>query len=147
MRGGRTSALIGAAACVLLLIPAAPALADDPTPAPSTTAEPSPAPTATAVPVPTPVPTTTPAPVRPDSIPPSPPRRKLPLKQGHFGHLVDLANERLAWMGYSISKGSMKGETFGESTKNAVKAFQYKYYIPATGKIDTRTWKALSKMA
>ncbi len=145
MRGGRTSALIVAAACVLLLMPAAPALADDPTPSPSTTSEPTPGPSVTAVP--TPVPTTTPAPIRPDSVPPSPPRRKLPLKQGHFGHLVDLANERLAWMGYSIAEGAAKKQYFGESTKNAVKAFQYKFYIPATGTIDTRTWKALSKMA
>jgi hypothetical protein len=139
MKGGRPTALIVAVCCALLLVPVAPALADDPTPAPTVSVSPTPP-----VSPPTTVPTS--PPVTPDSIAELP-RRTLPLKKGHFGHLVDLANERLEWMGYSISKGSMKNQSFGESTTKAVKAFQAKFWMTPTGTINKKTWKALSKMA
>jgi hypothetical protein len=147
MKGGRPTALIVAVCCALLLVPVAPALADDPTPAPTVSVSPTapaPAPTTPPVSPPTTVPTS--PPVTPDSIAELP-RRTLPLKKGHFGHLVDLANERLEWMGYSISKGSMKNQSFGESTTKAVKAFQAKFWMTPTGTINKKTWKALSKMA
>lgn len=50
-------------------------------------------------------------------------------------------------MGYQIAAGNRKYQSFGDSTKAAVKAFQSKFYIMPTGVIDTLTWKSLSKLA
>ena len=144
MRGGRPIATALAACCALLLIPVTPALADDPTPSPSVTVIPTPAPTETTVP-PDVVPPVI-APVTPDTMP-IPPRRALPLKKGHYGHLVDLAHERLEWLGYDIKSRNLKNQSFGKSTQSAVKSFQAKFWIPSTGVIDQRTWRALSKLA
>lgn len=146
MSGGRITAAAVAACCALLLLPSAPALADDPTPTPTATVTPTPTPTvpATETPAPTPTGPSTTAPTTPTTLPV---RRVLPLKKGHFGHLVDLAQERLVWLGYDIAATNLKDRIFGESTKRAVKAFQSKFYIPASGVIDEKTWKALSKLA
>ena len=51
------------------------------------------------------------------------------------------------WLGYDISEANRDGRKIGNSTTNAVKAFQSKFWIPATGVVDQRTWRALSKMA
>lgn len=143
MRGRRSAAAALAACWALVLIPSAPALAEDPPPSPSPSV--SLAPTVPAIPPATPTPPTI-APTPPDTVP-LPPRRDLPLMRGHFGHLVDLAQERLEWLGYDIAKSNVKNQSFGKSTKAAVQAFQAKFWIPATGVINQRTWKALSKLA
>ena len=76
-----------------------------------------------------------------------PPRSVLPLMEGHYGPLVELAQERLEWLGYEIFESDREGRRIGKSTTNAVKAFQLKFLIPATGVLDARGWRALSKMA
>ncbi|MDO8309884.1 MAG: L,D-transpeptidase family protein [Actinomycetota bacterium] len=142
------------AALALVAIPALPAMADDATPSPSASAAPTPTPSPSVPTTPTPDPTTpTPDPTTPTTpaapITPAaePPRRELPLKAGHFGHLVDLAQQRLTWLGYDIYEGNLENQRFGESTKSAVRAFQVKFFLPATGKVDRKTWNRLRELA
>ncbi|MDO8732770.1 MAG: L,D-transpeptidase family protein [Actinomycetota bacterium] len=148
MRGGRSTALALAACCTLLIFPVGPALAEDPSPSPTatTTASPSPSSTPTAPEPGATAPTASPSasPSEPGVVPP---RGVLPLMAGHYGPLVDLAQERLEWLGYEISEADRNGRKIGKSTTIAVKAFQSKFLIPATGVVDERSWRALSKMA
>lgn len=115
------------------------------TPSPSATAspsvEPSPSPT---VPIPTAPPTAAPtAPVAPAG-----PviRTRLPLRFDDRGPLVAAAQQRLMWLGYSLSENSQDKDLFGITMRRAVKAFQYKNWLPQSGKIDKRTWRVLKRM-
>ena len=163
---GRTGLRLGLAAAVLaalpLTLPLAAASADT-LPSPAPTAEPSPSaqpadPSAQPTPAPTDpaadpttdptTPTTQPAPPAARPVPSlPPPRARLPLKRGHYGALVSLAQQRLAWLGYDIADSNLERDAFGKSTARAVKAFQVKFWLPATGVIDARTWKTLDRIS
>lgn len=139
-----------ATALVLSLVPAGTAIADD-TNVPSASPSTSPsiedyAPHAT----PTQAPDVS-DPAVPDATPsPSsvrPLRSTLPLRRGHYGPLVATAHQRLQWLGYPIADSNLAHDGFGRSTRSAVKAFQSKFWLPATGTVDRRTWKALKRTA
>ena len=144
-----TASVAVCAALALGALPAAPAMADDATPSPSAPATPTPTPSPSVPTTPTPDPTapTTPTVPSTPSTPAELPRRELPLKAGHFGHLVDVAQQRLTWLGYDIYEGNLENQRFGESTKSAVRAFQVKFFLPATGKVDRKTWNRLRELA
>ena len=55
--------------------------------------------------------------------------------------------KRLGWLGYSISASSQARQLYGDSTVKAVKAFQAKNWLSATGKVDKKTWRKLEKLA
>jgi len=76
-----------------------------------------------------------------------PPRARLPLRKGHYGSKVERLQTRLAWLGYEVDDSNVQRDAFGTSTKSAVKAFQAKNWLPATGKVNKRTWKLLKKHA
>ena len=152
-----TVAALGAGVA-LTLLPAPLALADDPSAPPSSfdpTAPSSPwpslGPPPSFAPAPlavNPAPMPTVSPVALDTLAtPSvrPPRAKLPLRKKHYGSMVARAQERLTWLGYPINEMNIEREAYGGSTENAVKAFQSKFWLKATGVIDKATWKALSK--
>jgi hypothetical protein len=126
--------------------------ADDATPSPtasvSGTAEPSPSPSPTEA-APTPAPTATPvAPVPNNPLKPTKqPRRKLPLRVGDFGPLISKAQQRLTWLGYTITQKTLDAWLYGDTTEAAVKKFQIKFWLKPTGIIDTATWKKLSSIA
>ena len=116
---------------------------EDPPPAPVPTAEPtSPAvdPTSPAV-----------EPTSPavDPTPPAKPvaRATLPLRFDDRGPLVATAQERLMWLGYPLSENSQGKDLFGITMRRAVKAFQEKIGLAATGRIDERTWRTLKRLA
>ena len=75
------------------------------------------------------------------------PRSRLPLRTGHYGLKVARVQERLTWLGYDIAAGNVDREVFGSSTVAAVKRFQTKNWLPATGKVDQKTWRMLRKHA
>ncbi len=75
------------------------------------------------------------------------PRMRLPLRKGHYGSKVARLQERLAWLGYDVNTSNRMRDAFGRSTKAAVKDFQAKNWLPVTGKVNKRTWKALRKQA
>ena len=97
----------------------------------------------------TPVTLAAPTTTGPKALRPSlrPPRAKLPLRKGHYGSKVERLQERLAWLGYAVADSNVQRDAFGKSTKSAVKAFQSKNWLPATGKVNKRTWKLLRKHA
>ena len=136
-----TLSMAMSAALVLVALPAVPVAADDSTPSPSAPATPTPAPTTA------PTPTTPAVPQAPATPAAELPRRALPLRAGHFGHLVDVAQQRLTWLGYGIYEGNLENRRFGESTKAAVRAFQAKFFLPATGIVDRKTWNRLRELA
>jgi lipoprotein-anchoring transpeptidase ErfK/SrfK len=76
-----------------------------------------------------------------------PPRAKLPLRKGHYGLKVARLQDRLTWLGYSIDESNLQRQAYGSSTASALKAFQAKNWLPATGKANERTWKKLKKMS
>ena len=153
MKLRRTLVVAVGAGAVLSLLPASLAFADDPvTPSPSFTGSASATPWTSPAPDPfnpSPAPTVA-VPLTPTvSAKPSvrPPRSKLPLKKTHYGSMVAKAQERLVWLGYDISDTNLERQAYGESTVNAVKAFQAKYWLKPTGSIGDVTWKMLSKMS
>lgn len=90
-----------------------------------------------------------PAQVGPSTERPSlrPPRARLPLRKGHYGLKVARLQDRLAWLGYPIDPSNTERQAFGKSTAAALRAFQSKNWLSATGRADARTWRALKKMA
>ncbi|MFN8170414.1 MAG: L,D-transpeptidase family protein [Candidatus Nanopelagicales bacterium] len=72
---------------------------------------------------------------------------KLPLRKGAVGFRVATVQKRLGWLGYSISASSQARQLYGDSTVKAVKAFQAKNWLSATGKVDKKTWRKLEKLA
>lgn len=106
------------------------------------------APTASADVDPAPVPVPTAEPTAPAvESPPSVARATLPLRFDDRGPLVASAQERLLWLGYPLSANSQDKDLFGITMRRAVKAFQGKHWLPVTGRIDQRTWRALRKLA
>ena len=77
----------------------------------------------------------------------TPPRTRLPLRKGHYGSKVSLLQARLAWLGYPTPQSVLERGAFGKTTKSAVKAFQVKNWLPATGVVNQRTWKLLKKQS
>jgi hypothetical protein len=55
--------------------------------------------------------------------------------------------ERLSWLGYSIDESNMQRQAYGSSTALALKAFQSKNWLSATGKANKRTWRVLKRMS
>ena len=51
------------------------------------------------------------------------------------------------WLGYNVAPTNVANKTFGTSTQTEVKQFQTKFWLPATGVIDQRTWDLLGHMA
>lgn len=161
-----TSAAIAVPTAVLAVVAAvtigiASAAADSPSPSavvgqtatPSPTASPSEA--APEIPVPTPAsPTGTPfdsvdvavATAKADPKVPGM-RPEVPLQAGHFGPRVARIHEQLAWLGHDIASGEARDLVFGASTRDAVRTFQGKHWMPTTGKIDKRTRVMLSRMS
>jgi hypothetical protein len=150
-RASPTVLLVTALTAALLTASAAPAALAGTSPSPvpsapvpSASVEPSPAPT---VPTPEPTPTATPTPIVPPTVPKHPVRTRLPLRFDDRGPLVARAQERLEWLGYTISDNSRKKQLFGITMRDAVKRFQVKFWLPATGKVDKKTWSLIKKMA
>lgn len=161
-----TSAVIAVPTAVMAVVAAvtigiASAAADSPSPSavvgqtatPSPTA--SPTETAPEIPVPTPAsPTGTPfdsvdvavATAKADPKVPGM-RPEVPLQAGHFGPRVARIQEQLAWLGHDIASGEARDLVFGASTRDAVRTFQGKHWMPTTGKIDKRTRVMLSRMS
>lgn len=144
------AAAVGVVAVSVVVVPSL-AAADTVTPSASstTTAEASPAPgpgeptpTDAGAPSPTASPTTTPA-----ATPATKPQATLPLRKGAVGFRVATVQKRLTWLGYSISESSQARQLYGDTTIKAVKAFQAKNWLPATGKVDKRTWRKLEQLA
>lgn len=108
--------------------------------------DPAPVPTAELTP---PAPELTPP--APELTPPAPAkpvaRATLPLRFDDRGPLVATAQERLMWLGYPLSENSQDKDLFGITMRRAVKAFQGKTWLPVTGRIDERTWRALKRLA
>jgi lipoprotein-anchoring transpeptidase ErfK/SrfK len=124
---------------------APPANADvDPAPAPTAApTDPAPADPAPTDPVPAAAPVPAPAPV------PSKPiaRATLPLRFDDRGPMVATAQDRLLWLGYPLSENSQEKDLFGITMRRAVTAFQGKFSLPVTGRIDERTWRSLKRLA
>ncbi len=105
-----------------------------PTPDPTVSA---PAPTASTAPSTAPTPTAKPVVVR----------TTLPLRFDDRGPMVARAQQRLMWLGYTLSENSQDKQLFGITMRKAVKDFQYKNWLPTTGKVDKKTWKKLTRLA
>lgn len=95
-------------------------------------------------PSPTPEPTASPAPT---TAPVTAPQATLPLRKGAVGFRVATVQKRLTWLGYSITESSMDRQLYGDTTIRAVKAFQAKNWLPATGKVDKKTWRKIETLA
>lgn len=54
-------------------------------------------------------------------------------------HVAQLQN-RLSWLGYTIDAKELKQRVFGESTANAVRKVQTKFFQGTTGRVSPRTW-------
>jgi hypothetical protein len=145
---------------IALPLTAGAARADD-TPAPSATQSATADPSATPVAEPTgqPTPTT-----------PKPPRQpngrqlpdgtrataeiarpefasEVPLTKGSRGWRVKEAQDRLEWMGYPIAESDTDKEVLWDSTIAAVKKFQSKFGISASGEIGQTTWDRLKQLS
>jgi lipoprotein-anchoring transpeptidase ErfK/SrfK len=69
------------------------------------------------------------------------------LSRGASGARVALLQQRLAWLGYDVSAANIARQRFGASTRDSVRAFQAKNWLPSTGKVDRTTWRRLSGYA
>lgn len=138
---------------ILVPIAAGSARADD-TPSPSATAEP----TASATPS-TPAAPAPKAPSRPHGRPlPDEPRTaadsvrpdlasEVPLTKGARGWRVKELQDRLMWMGYPIEAKDTDRAVLWDSTVAAVKKFQGKFWIPASGEVGQTTWDRLKEIS
>lgn len=135
--------LVAAVLAVLLVWPAASARADD-------GVDPPP-PADAAVPVepdPSPLESDPATIAEQPAVPASrPDRLRLPLRFDDRGPLVAEAQERLLWLGYELSENSQDKDLFGITMRRAVRAFQSKHWIEATGVIDRGTWRTLERVA
>lgn len=142
IRAAIGAAAVAAAAITAIVVPSL-ASADTPSPTASSSASAS-----VSSPAPTPAPSTSPAPSPEPSAAPTPvAQAKLPLRKGAVGFRVATVQKRLGWLGYSISASSQARQLYGDSTVKAVKAFQAKNWLSATGKVDKKTWRKLEKLA
>lgn len=140
-----------------LFIGAAPAHAEDaPTPPPADSAPTAPADSAPTAP-PDPVPADAGLPPAEQPAPalvPTPPQTptvvttsRIPLRTGAVGWRVQRVQERLTWLGYSISDGNLANELMGESTTEAVRSFQSKFGFKPTGVVGPGTYELLDAIA
>jgi lipoprotein-anchoring transpeptidase ErfK/SrfK len=143
----------------IVILPATTAFADDAPPAPTVATDtPSPTPstdasTDPAITDPANSPSTPPLapPVTPSKPAVKPPAKvvnsKLPLKRGARGERVLEAQQRLQWLGYPLSPIDTTSMRVWASTTAAVKKFQMKQFLKATGDVDQKTWDRLNKVA
>ena len=67
----------------------------------------------------------------------------VPLRLGDRGALVALLQQRLAWMGYRIRMDETLLDTYGTSTRKAVRRYQVKFGIKPSGITGPGTWTRL----
>ena len=80
--------------------------------------------------------------------PPAPDERTvLPLRRGDHGTLVSVAQQRLRWLGYDISRAEITSKEFGPTTQGAVKAFQVKFWQPTGKSLTKSSWNELQARA
>lgn len=113
--------LAGASLAALLLMGAATATADESNPSASTTATPSAAPASPAV--------------------------EFPLRPGDEGALIAVLHDRLQWLGYSLSKNEVTGQTYGPSTQRALTALQQKFWLPMDRYVTQKSWDRIRGIA
>ena len=68
---------------------------------------------------------------------------EIPLVKGSRGFRVKELQDRLIWMGYPIDSSETDSELFWDSTEDAVKRFQGKFWISPTGDVGQTTWDRL----
>jgi hypothetical protein len=110
------------AAILMTMVFAAPVRAEEPVPSPeasATTAEP-----------PAPAPATAP-----------------PFVLDDFGPRIAAVQQRLVWLGYSIPASEVADQRLGPKTKEAVRAFQTKFWLPPDGIVTKRTLTKLIDVA
>jgi len=66
------------------------------------------------------------------------------LNLGMQGSDVGRLHAVLSRLGYKVEKGETTGQTFGQSTRQAVLAFQADVQLPQIGIVDAETWSALN---
>ncbi len=71
---------------------------------------------------------------------------KLPMDLKDRGEYVRKVQHRLAWLGYDIDWREQLEGLYGDSTKEAVRLLQNKFYLPETGVVNKDTWKLLDKV-
>ena len=74
-------------------------------------------------------------------------RAGVTLRIGQFGPRIATAQQQLAWLGHDIRTQESQEALFGRTTRDAVRSFQTKHWLPATGRIDKRTRHVLSRMS
>lgn len=72
--------------------------------------------------------------------------KDVPLAYHDRGESVAKAQRRLEWLGYDLRAKELDKEFFGRSTRQAVKQFQRKFFLPVNGKINKDTWNTLAKV-
>lgn len=75
------------------------------------------------------------------------PRPAAPLHLGETGPKVARLQEQLDWLGYPIADANRTRQRFGASTRDAVRRFQVKNWLPATGRVDARTRRLIARHA
>lgn len=70
----------------------------------------------------------------------------VPLSHGDKSDTVGVTQQRLTWLGYSLRDKETDKQYYGRSTRKAVKAFQTKFFLNATGKVNRKTWRTLNKV-
>ncbi|MFM9135301.1 MAG: L,D-transpeptidase family protein [bacterium] len=71
---------------------------------------------------------------------------KLPMDLKDKGEYVRKTQRRLIWLGYDIDWREQLEGVYGDSTKEAVRQLQNKFYLPETGVVNKETWKTLDKV-
>lgn len=70
----------------------------------------------------------------------------LPMDLKDRGEYVRKVQHRLIWLGYTIDWREQLEGLYGDSTKEAVRLLQNKFYLPETGVVNKDTWKTLDKV-
>ena len=70
----------------------------------------------------------------------------IPVAYHDRGDTVAKAQRRLDWLGYDLRNKEVSKEFFGRSTRQAVKQFQRKFFLPINGKINKDTWNTMAKV-
>jgi peptidoglycan hydrolase-like protein with peptidoglycan-binding domain len=66
------------------------------------------------------------------------------LRLNKSGERVQHLQKGLAWLGYTIHDEEFRAQTYGITTKNAVKQFQSERGLPITGRVDKDTARAIN---
>lgn len=69
------------------------------------------------------------------------------LRMGQVGTRISRVHDELAWLGHTVAKAEKEQARFGPTTREAIRAFQTKHWVPATGKVDKRTWRLLNRLS